>query len=282
MATPVREDEGTITGVGGVELYWRSWTPTAAPPKGLVVLVHGMGEHCGRYDHVADALLARGYAVAAHDHRGHGRSGGKRSFIDRMDNLVADIGTAFDRARAAVPDVPVVMVGHSMGGLSSALWAVDNQDRLAGLVLSGPLAAMDQANAVTKAVARALSAAVPTMGMVAVESDALSHDPTVGEDYRQDPLVFSGKLPARTAAELMTAVDAVQRRAPELRLPLLILHGELDTLAPPRGSQELFEKAVSTDKHRTVYDGMYHEIFNEVDREKVLAELTAWIDAHMV
>ncbi|WP_182346723.1 alpha/beta hydrolase [Tomitella gaofuii] len=282
MATPVREDDGTLTGVGGVELYWRSWTPTEAPPKGLVVLVHGMGEHCGRYDHVADALLARGYAVAAHDHRGHGRSGGRRSYIDRMDNLVADIGTAFDRARATVPDVPAVMVGHSMGGLSSALWAVDNQDRLAGLVLSGPLAAMDQANAVTKAVARALSATVPTLGMVAVDASALSHDPTVGEDYRADPLVFSGKLPARTAAELMGAVDAVQHRAPELRLPLLIMHGELDTLAPPRGSQELFDKAVSADKHRTVYDGMYHEIFNEVDRARVLGELTDWVDAHMV
>ncbi len=281
MAVPVREDEGTLPGAGGVELYWRSWTPTAAPPRALVVLVHGMGEHCGRYDHVADALLARGWAVAAHDHRGHGRSGGRRSFIDRTGNLLSDITTAFDRARAAVPDVPVIMVGHSMGGLTSALWAVDNQDRLDGLVLSGPLAQMDQANPVTRVVARALSAAVPTLGMVAVDASALSHDPTVGEDYRADPLVFSGRLPARTAAELIGAVDAVQRRAPELRLPLLVLHGSLDTLAPPEGSRRLFEAAASDDKQRIVYDGMYHEIFNEVDRARVLADLTSWIDAHV-
>lgn len=270
-----------MDGVGGVELYWRSWTPTDRPPRALVVLVHGMGEHCGRYDHVADALLARGFGVAAHDHRGHGRSGGRRAYIDRMANLVADIGIAVDCARAAVPGVPVVMVGHSMGGLSAALWALDNQDRLDGLVLSGPLAAMDEANAVTKAIARGLSAAVPTLGMVAVDSSALSHDPTVGEDYAADPLVHSGKLPARTAAELMRAVDELQDRAQQLRLPVLIMHGEQDALAPPEGSRRLYEHASSVDKDRIVYEGMYHEIFNEVDRARVLGELTDWIDAHI-
>ncbi|MDN5759550.1 MAG: lysophospholipase [Tomitella sp.] len=280
MATPVREEQGTIIGVGGVELYWRSWAPTDATPRALIVLVHGMGEHCGRYDHVADALLARGYAVAAHDHRGHGRSGGKRSYIDRMDNLVADIGIAFDRAVAAVPDVPVVMIGHSVGGLSAALWAADNQDRLDGLVLSGPFAALDAANPATRIAVRLLSAAVPKMGVVTIDASALSHDPTVGEDYAADPLVYSGKLPARTAGELAEAVDKVQRRAPELRLPLLVMYGGLDTIAPPEGARKLFEKAASADKNRIVYDGMYHEIFNETDRVRVLGDLTDWLDSH--
>ncbi len=281
MTPPVREDEGTIAGAGGVELYWRSWTPADRAPEGLVVLVHGMGEHCGRYGHVADALLARGYAVAAHDHRGHGRSAGRRSYIDRMDNLVADIGTAFDRARAAVPGVPAVMVGHSMGGLAAALWAVDNQDRLAGLVLSGPLASMEQATAVIRVVANALSAVAPTLPMASVDSSGLSHDPAVGEAYRADPLVHSGRLPARTGAELISAVDQVQHRAPELQLPLLVMHGGLDRITAPGGSRALFEKAAAEDKERIVYDGMFHEIFNEVDRDRVLADLTCWIDGRI-
>ncbi len=278
MAVPAKHAEGQLNGTGGTSLYWQSWTPEN--PRGLVVLVHGMGEHSGRYAHVAQALNRQGFAVHAHDHRGHGRSVGKRSFIDRMDNLVADIGIAFDHGRAAVPEGPVIVLGHSMGGLASALWAEDNRAKLDALVLSGPLAALDAANPVTRLVAKALSALTPSLPLVAVDTTALSHDPQVGIDYRADPLIFSGKLPARTVGELAGGVAKVQAGASKLTMPLLIQHGEQDVLAPPHGSEELFEKAPSTDKARIVYAGMYHEIYNEVDRAKVLGDLTEWMEVH--
>lgn len=278
MAAPAQHAEGQLAGTAGTTLYWQSWTPEN--PRGLVVLVHGMGEHSGRYPHVAQALNDKGFAVHAHDHRGHGRSGGKRSYIDRMDNLVADIGIAFDHARAAVPAGPAVLLGHSMGGLSSALWAEDNQARLDAVALSGPLAALDAANAVTRVAAKMLSAVVPSLPLISVDASALSHDPQVDVDYRADPLVFSGKLPARTVGELAEGVAKVQANASKLVKPLLIQHGELDTLAPPAGSKELFDKALATDKRRIVYPGMYHEIFNEVDRAQVLGDLTDWLEEH--
>lgn len=275
MAAPAQHTEGQLAGTGSTTLYWQSWTPQA--PRGLVVLVHGMGEHSGRYGHVAQALTEQGFAVHAHDHRGHGRSGGKRSFIDRMDNLVADIGIAFDHARATAPAGPAIMLGHSMGGLSSALWAEDNGSRLDALCLSGPLAALEAANPVTRVAAKVLSALTPSLPLVAVDANALSHDPQVGIDYLADPLIFAGKLPARTVGELANGVAKVQANAHKLMMPLLVQHGELDTLAPPAGSAELFDKASSTDKKRIVYPGMYHEIFNEVDRAKVLGDLTGWL-----
>lgn len=276
MAAPAQHTEGQLAGTGGTTLHWQSWTPPA--PHGLVVLVHGMSEHSGRYGHVAQALNERGFAVHAHDHRGHGRSGGKRSFIDRMDNLVADIGIAFDHARAAAPGGPVIMLGHSMGGLSSALWAEDNGAKLDALCLSGPLAALEAANPVTRVAAKILSAVAPSLPLIAVDDSALSHDPQVGIDYRADPLIFAGKLPARTVGELSDGVEKVQANAPRLTMPLLIQHGELDTLAPPAGSAELSQKARSADKKRIVYPGMYHEIFNEVDRAQVLGDLTGWLE----
>lgn len=275
MAAPAQHTEGQLAGTESTTLYWQSWTPDS--PRGLVVLVHGMGEHSGRYGHVARALNEKGFAVHAHDHRGHGRSGGKRSYIDRMDNLVADIGIAFEHGRANVPDGPVVMLGHSMGGLSSALWAEDNAAKLDALCLSGPLAALEAANPVTRVAAKVLSAALPSLPLIAVDASALSHDPQVGIDYRADPLIFAGKLPARTVGELADGVAKVQSNAPRLTMPLLIQHGELDTLAPPAGSEQLFQKAGSTDKRRIVYPGMYHEIFNEVDRARVLGDLTDWL-----
>lgn len=277
MATPAKHSEGQLAGTGGTTLYWQSWTPDS--PRALIVLVHGMGEHSGRYTHVAEALNAKGFAVHAHDHRGHGHSGGKRSFIDRMDHLVADIGRAFDHARAAVPDGPVIMLGHSMGGLSSALWAEDNRAKLDALALSGPLASLDGVNPATRIVAKVLSAVVPSLPLIAVDASALSHDPQVGIDYRADPLIFAGKLPARTVGELASGVEKVRSNASKLTMPLLIQHGELDALASPAGSAELFEMAASDDKTRIVYPGMYHEIFNEVDRAKVLADLADWLEA---
>lgn len=277
MVTGVAHTQGTFTGVGGVDLFWQSWIPADPAPRAAVVLVHGMGEHSGRYEGLIEVLTGAGLAVFAHDHRGHGRSAGRRAHIARLDDLVTDIGRSVARARTALPGVPLIVLGHSMGGLTSALWAQANPDGYDLLALSGPLAALDGANAATRTALRMLSAVAPTLPVAAVDADELSHDPQVGADYRADPLVHAGKLSARTAYELAAGVQRVQRGAPRLRRPLSIQHGALDSIVPPRGSAELFVAAMAEDKRRIVYPGMFHEIFNEVGKEEVFADLSSWL-----
>jgi alpha-beta hydrolase superfamily lysophospholipase len=279
----VKHTTGTFAGAGGREIFWQAWTPDPDPAvqlRGVVVIVHGAGEHSGRYQHVAQRLVTEGYAVYALDHRGHGRSDGPRALIDRLDSAVSDIESVVAIARDAHPGLPVFMLAHSMGGTFGVQYALAHQDRLAGLILSGPLAALDGAPAPLRLVGRMLSVLAPGVGLIAVDSGLVSRDPQVVEAYRGDPLVHHGKLPARTLAELARAIDAFPARAPQITLPTLILYGTEDRLAPPRGSVMLGERIASDDKTIKPYEGLYHEILNEPERERVLDDLCAWLDAH--
>ncbi len=275
---------GKLAGAGGREIFWQSWTPDPDPAvrlRGVVVIVHGAGEHSGRYEHVAQRLVAERYAVYALDHRGHGRSDGPRALIDRLDRAVSDIDGVVTMARGARPDLPVFMLAHSMGGTFGVQYALAHQRNLAGLILSGPLAALDGAPAPLRLAGRVLSVIVPGMGLIAVDSALVSRDPDVVLAYRADPLVHHGKLPARTLAELAAAIDAFPERVHQITVPTLIMYGTEDRLAPPRGSVMLGERIGSVDKTITPYEGLYHEILNEPERETVLDELCAWLDAHV-
>ncbi len=271
---------GTMSGAGGREIFWQSWSPVDGTVRGSVVVVHGAGEHSGRYEHVAERLVAEGFAVSALDHRGHGRSDGPRALVDRLDRAVSDIDGLVTMTRGAHPERPLFMLAHSMGATFAVQYALAHQRRLAGLILSGPLAALDGAPAPLRMVGRALSVIAPGTGLIAVDAGLISRDPDVVQAYRADPLVHHGKLPARTLAELAGAIDAFPDRVSEITLPTLILYGTADGLAPPRGSVMLGERIGAADKTITGYEGLYHEILNEPERETVLSELCAWLDAH--
>jgi acylglycerol lipase len=277
--TPTHK-EGTFSGVGGVSIFWRSWLPPG-PCRGVVVIAHGAGEHSGRYLHVADRLVREGYAVYALDHRGHGRSGGPRAYIDRMDNAVADLDTLVLRAASEQPGVPIVLLGHSMGGTVSLCYALRHQDRLAALALSGPLAALEAASPVVRMAARTLSALTPRLGVIGVDSSLVSRDPAVVQAYNADPLVHHGKLPARTVAELGAAIESFPSRVPEITVPTLILYGTADGLCPTEGSVMLGRRIGAADLTVKSYPGLYHEIFNEPEQEQVLDDLCAWLNTHV-
>jgi acylglycerol lipase len=280
----VRHATGTLAGAGGRQIFWQAWTPDpdpARPARGAVVIVHGAGEHSGRYQHVAERLVAEAYAVYALDHRGHGRSDGPRALIDRLDRAVSDIDGVVTMTRGAHPDLPVFMLGHSMGGTLAVQYALAHQRHLNGLVLSGPLAALDGAPAPLRLVGRMLSVAAPGFGLIAVDPGLVSRDPDVVATYRADPLVHHGKLPARTLAELASAIDAFPVRAHQITVPTLIMYGTEDALAPPRGSVMLGERIGAADMTVTPYEGVYHEILNEPERETVLDDLCVWLDAHV-
>jgi acylglycerol lipase len=273
-------DTGFMRGTGGRQIFWQSWSP-AATPQALVVIVHGASEHSDRYAHVAAALLDDGYAVYALDHRGHGRSEGPRALIDRLDYAVADLDQLVLKAAEAHPATPVYMLGHSMGGTVALRYTITFQHRLAGLILSGPLAVLEAAPAPMRLAGRVLSAVAPTLPLIAIDSSQVSRDPEVVTAYDSDPLVHHGRLPARTVAELAAAIDTFPEAVTTITVPTLILYGTADGLCPPAGSLMLGERIGATDKSVKAYDGLFHEILNEPERDVVLADIRAWLSARV-
>jgi lysophospholipase len=274
----VTEATGFFTGVGGRQIFWRSWTPDDAA-RGAIVLVHGAGEHSGRYGHVVARLVDEGYAVHASDHRGHGRSDGSRAFIADMNDVVADVNSLVDRAVVAQPGAPVFMLGHSMGGLIGLRYALVHQERLNGLILSAALAAIEAVPKPLELIGRALSVIAPRAPLIAIDASLVSRDPAVVAAYRSDPLVHHGKLPARTAAQLADAVASFPATVGSITVPTLILYGTADRLCPPAASVMLAERIGSEDKSVRAYDGLFHEILNEPEREAVLDDIATWLAA---
>ena len=268
----------TLTGAGGLRLFWQSWLPDTAP-RAVAVIVHGAGEHSDRYDHVARRLTAENVAVYALDHRGHGRSQGPREVIDRVDNAVADLDQLVMLAAAAHPALPVFMLGHSLGGMIAVRYALAHQQRLTGLVLSGPLATIDASPAMLR-VGRLVSRLAPSLGLIALDASLVSRDPAVVAAYREDPLVHHGRIPARTAAEIADTVRAFPDQVGVITLPTLIVYGTADGLCPPSGSVMLAERIGSEDVTIRAYEGLYHEVLNEPERETVLDDIVAWLGSH--
>ena len=257
-------------------LYCRTWAPDGAA-LAPVVLVHGLAEHIGRYEHVAAALNAAGFLVAGLDHLGHGQSPGPRLRIDRFDDYVDGV---FELIDAQFASEPVHLVGHSMGGLIALHCALRKPERLRSLVLSGPAIVADPPPpGWQQFVVRLLSRIAPGAGVVALDGTAVSRDASVVQRYFDDPLVYNGKVPARLAAALFAAMGEAVERARELSLPLLALHGTADRLTSPEGSKLIHEQAASVDKTLRLYPDLYHEVFNEPERDAVLAELTDWLAA---
>ena len=272
--------EGELEGVGGIRLYRQSWLPDG-PPRAVVVIAHGAGEHSGRYAHVAVRLVDEGYAVYALDHRGHGRSEGPRAVIDRIDNAADDLDRLIMLAASEQPGVPLFLLGHSMGGTISVRHAMAHQDRLTGLILSAPLAALEAASPVTRLVARVLSALTPSLGLFAVDPELVSRDPDVVNEYETDPLVHHDRLPARTIAELASAVESFPEAAGAITVPTLIMYGSGDHLVPPAGSMMLNDRIGAPDKKLNTYDGLYHEILNEPEQDAVMDDLCSWLRARV-
>lgn len=277
----MRHRELQLPGCHDVALFAQAWLPER-DPRAVVVISHGLAEHGGRYPEVAARLVASEYAVYALDHRGHGRSGGPRANIDRFAYLVSDLGTFAGRAQREHPGAPVFLLGHSMGGAIALACALRYKGSLKGLALSAPaLAASETVSPFKMLTLRLLSALAPNTGALTLPAAAISRDPAVVEAYEQDPLVFRGAIPARTIVELLQAMAAFPASAPELRIPVLVQHGTADTLVPLAATRPIYE-TLGQPKGRTLrtYEGLFHEIYNEPERDRVLADLAVWIEAH--
>lgn len=273
--------ERTFDGVGGIPIVYDTWTPEGQP-RGVVILSHGLGEHAGRYHHVAKRFGEAGLATYALDHRGHGRSGGKRVYLRRIEEYTADFATLVGITKREHPGVPKIVLGHSMGGAIVFSYGVERPEDYDLMVLSGPaVAAQDGVSALLAAVGKVLGRIAPGVPVQTLDATAVSRDPEVVAAYQADPLVWHGKVPAGIAGELIRVGETMPARAHAIDRPLLVVHGSDDRLVHYRGSERLVEAVASDDVHLKVYPGLYHEVFNEPERAMVLGDVLSWLDARI-
>jgi alpha-beta hydrolase superfamily lysophospholipase len=271
--------DGVFEGVHGTKLYEQWWRPRAEP-RGVVVVVHGLKDHSTRYRALAERLVKAGFAVHAFDLRGHGRSEGVRVWVDPFDDHLADLDIFFRRVREREPGKPALLFGHSMGGAIATLYTITRKPELKGLALSGAALKIDVSGAVVGGT-RLIAALQPNAGVFNLDLHQFSRDPAMVAGNAFDPLVFQPAAAARTGAELLGAIGAIQERMEELTLPLLILHGAADKVTPPEGSQDLQRRARSADKTLKLYPGLFHDLLHEPEKEQVMGDLVQWMSDHV-
>lgn len=277
----VRHTSWQFDGAGGALLHLQAWLPAGDPAAALAV-VHGYGDHGGRYVWFGEAMAARGYAVYVYDLRGHGQSSGERGQVRRFSDYYDDTAIYLDEVRRAQPGRPLFLVGHSLGGLIAAGFTARQPQGLDGLVLSSPFFRLAMEVPATKVIgARVLAVVKPDWNIGnTVQAADLSHEPDVVDAYVTDPLVHH-VAPARWVVELLSAQAAAPTTAERLELPLLLLYGDEDVVADPAVARAFLAAAGSPDKKLHAYEGLYHELFNETEREAVFADLAAWLAAHL-
>ncbi|MBM3122572.1 MAG: alpha/beta hydrolase [Chloroflexi bacterium] len=272
------DTELTLKSKDGLTLIGRQWTPATA--RGVVALVHGFGEHVGRYSHVAAALNQAGYAMLGYDLRGHGRSGGQRGFTPSYDAFLDDIDLLLGEARTRFPGKPLFLYGHSLGGNLVLFYTLRRKPQLAGVVASAPqLRLAFKPPAWKTTMGRLMFNVWPGFSMPSgLEQAALSRDPEVVRAYAADPLVHD-RVSARLGIGLIDVGNWLLEQASEFSLPLLVYSGSADRLTSPGACGE-FAGKVRGDCTLKIWDGLYHETHNEPEKADVLGLMVRWIQDH--
>jgi alpha-beta hydrolase superfamily lysophospholipase len=272
----VRRAQSNFGAPDGTRLFRRAWLPREATRA--VVLVHGLAEHSGRYEHVGAWLATHACAVHAFDHRGHGRSEGPRGHVGAFSELLDDVAAFLEIVRREHPDVPTVLVGHSMGGLVTTALLSERKPDVACAVVSGtPLEIPEHVSSLRRRAAGMLRRLAPQMRLSAgLDPEALSRDPSVVRGYLDDPLVFQ-RVTVTLATELLEAVTRTAASAIQVQVPMLLLHGEADRLCPVRGSRNFHGQLRGRGHRLRTYPQLRHEIFNEPEQEQVLEDLLEWL-----
>jgi alpha-beta hydrolase superfamily lysophospholipase len=268
--------EGLFEGTGQLQLYEQAWHPQGEP-KAAVVVVHGLKDHSSRYAALAARLVEQGDAVYAFDLRGHGRSAGVRVDIDSFEEYLSDLDLFLARVRIREPNRPLFVFGHSMGGAIVTLYAITRDPKdIRGIVLSGAALRVDAPSPLLFGT-RVFASIAPEMGLFTLDPHDFSRDPEVVRAGMSDPLVYQPGAPVHTARELVYAIDEIDEHMERVAVPLLILHGSADKVTPPSGSSELSRRARSWDKTLKSYDGLYHDLVHEPEKERVMGDIAQWI-----
>ncbi len=272
--------EGILKGAGGVELYTQSHEVES--PKAAVMILHGYCEHSQRYAHVVDALVAQDFNCYLIDHRGHGRSQGQRAAVMDFEEYLQDIDLFFSEVKKRFVKGPLFLVGHSMGGLIAATWCLKRHPELKGVLLSSPYLGLKVKVPVWKeTMGRLLSKVLPKLSMASeIDPHLLTHDAAIVEEYISDEMVPK-VVNARWFVEASDAQVYCLQHAAEWSLPLCLLHGGDDRIADPQTSREFFNRINDSNKKLEILEGLYHEIFNEIDRERVIELAITWFNEQL-
>jgi len=262
-------------------LYFRSWK-TNDEAKAVVLLVHGLGEHCQRYEALAAHLNQAGYALHSMDLPCHGRSQGRRGHVDSFDVFQSAVLTLYQRCLTSHPDRPIFLLGHSMGGLIATRFLLDHQTKFSGALLSGAAIQSPQEPPTWQlGIIRTIAKLAPKLSLLGLDASKISRDPKVVEKYMSDPLVSKDKLSAQFLVAMTDTMEHCKTEAKHIALPIFIMHGSQDAMTSPRGSQLLYDSVSSVDKSLKVYDGLYHEIFNEPEANSIFQEMVTWLDTRI-
>lgn len=278
----MRHREEEFVGQKGLKLFYQAWLPDENP-KAIVQIVHGFAEHSGRYENVVNRLVPLGFAVYADDHRGHGKSEGQTNYIDSFDQYIEDEKQLYDIIKGDFPNLKYFMLGDSMGSGIAIYFTQKYEDLLDGLILSGTgTAAGGEVSGFTKFISKILSKIAPKFTIdPKLDPESLSHDPEVVEAYREDPLVHHQEITTKLAYEMISKFGEVENVVEDFKLPLLVQCGSEDKAM--HGIEEFKKHFTMKDKTIYVYEGLYHEVYNEIkeEREKVLDDLANWLENHL-
>jgi len=278
----MKHEEGFLNENSDEHIYYQCWLPES-DVKAVLIVVHGLAEHCGRYMNLVNRFVPVGYAVYTFDLPGHGKSHGQRVFVNRFEDYTQTLAVFLDKVRALHNAPPLFLVGHSMGSLVSAVFLTRHQKNFVGAVLSGSgvVKVPDNISNATIFAGKIFSVLLPKIGLIGLDVNGVSRDPSVVRGYVEDPLVHTGKTTARLAAEILGAMKRIPEIAAQITLPILLIQGGADRLVDPEGAQMLFETVQSSDKTIKIYEGLYHEIFNEPERDQVLSDVEEWLENHL-
>jgi alpha-beta hydrolase superfamily lysophospholipase len=275
----ISANQEAAEGVSGLKISFRSWR-SAEKPRALVVVIPGFNAHSGYYEWVAEQLLAEQLSVYAVDVRGRGNSEGERFYVEAFEDYVRDVEAVMAVAKAREPDMPVFLFGHSAGGVVACLYTLDHQGELAGLICESfahELPAPDFVLAVFKGI----SHVAPHAHILHLPNEKFSRDPEVVERMNNDPLIAKETQPSQTMAAMVRADERLKAEFPLITLPVLILHGTADQNTKPSGSQHFYDMAGSSDKTLKLYEGSFHDLLNDLDKETVLIDIKSWINSHI-
>lgn len=268
--------EASFEGVGGLKIFTRSWQPAAAP-RGVVVIVHGFNSHSGQYLWVGEQFAAKGLAVYALDLRGRGCSEGERFYVEKIEDFTDDVQTLVKQAKAENPGLPVFMLGHSAGGVTACVYTLDHQTEIDGLICESFAYELPVPDIVLTFL-KGLSFITPHTHVFSLNNKDFSRDAATVESMNEDILIKGESQPAQTAKVMINASHRLTEEFSTITLPVLILHGTEDKATKPSGSQHFYERTGSADKTLKLYEGHFHDLLNDTDKEIVMADIQNWID----
>ena len=269
-------NESSFEGVGGLKIATRSWKPEGSA-RAVMILVHGLNAHSGYMVWPGEQFSANGFATYALDHRGRGRSEGERFYVEQLSDYLDDLHTLVGIARSENPGLPVYMLGHSAGGVIATSYVYEHQDEIAGLICHSFAFDVGLPHLVQLAL-EGIGKLLPHVHVFSLNNADFSRDPAHVERMNSDPLIHKESQPAETARVLLLASDALKEHMPNFKVPVFIIHGTEDKATRPAGSQYFYDHTGSTDKTLKLYEGHYHDLLADLDKEIVMNDILAWLD----